>query len=39
MPGQPLWYGSMCYPVVVLNLVVTMGAPQVSPVILVGHIL
>jgi hypothetical protein len=38
IPGQPLWYGSMWYPVVVLSLLVTMGDFQVSPVILVGHI-
>jgi hypothetical protein len=38
MLGQPLWYASMWYSVAVLSQLVTIGAPQVRPVILVDRI-
>jgi hypothetical protein len=37
MPGQPLWYASIWCTMVTLNLLITLGAPQVTRVILVGH--
>jgi hypothetical protein len=35
---QPLWYASIWCALVTLDLLITLGAPQVTRVILVGHI-
>jgi hypothetical protein len=37
MPGQPLRCGSIWCTLVTLDLLITLGAPQVTQVILVGH--
>jgi hypothetical protein len=38
MPGQQLWYASIWYTLVTLSPQVILGARQISPVILLGHI-